>query len=221
MASTGFLLVTPLLLLSLIVIASANDYGYAPKPDYHEKPKPENKHLPTKPDYGKPTPEGNYKPLPQTPDFENSNPAGEDTLLPTIIGIQGTVLCKLASKYFALQGAIARITCVATDERGYETAPFSILSDGCDANGYFFATLSGLKDNWKIKECKAFLHYSPLETCNVPVDVNHGVSGDLLSSYRIINDNDKHTKLYSVGPFFYTSESDSQSVPAGSGGGGY
>ncbi|GLT53489.1 hypothetical protein SLA2020_267560 [Shorea laevis] len=57
MASTGFLLVTPLLLLSLIVIASANDYVYAPKPDYQEKPKPENRHLPTKPDYGKPTPE--------------------------------------------------------------------------------------------------------------------------------------------------------------------
>ncbi|GLT53490.1 hypothetical protein SLA2020_267560 [Shorea laevis] len=118
-------------------------------------------------------------------------------------------------------GAIARVTCLATDDRGYETAPFSTLSDGCDANGYFFATLSGLKDNWKIKECKAFLHYSPLETCNVPVDVNHGLSGDLLSSYRIVNDNDKHTKLYSVGPFFYTSESESESVPAGSGGGGY
>ncbi|KAE8009434.1 hypothetical protein FH972_005871 [Carpinus fangiana] len=201
MASTGFLLVmTPLLLMSLIVIASANDYGYTPKPDYHEeKPKPQEKPLPTK------------------PDFENSHPAGVDELLPTIISIQGTVLCKLGSKYFALQGAIARITCVAIDEHGYETAPFSQLTDGCDANGYFFATLSGLKDSWKLKECKAFLHYSSLETCNVPVDVNHGLSGDLLYSYRILNN--KHTKLYTVGPFFYTSES--ESAPSGGGGGGY
>jgi hypothetical protein len=80
MASTSFLLVTLVLLLSLIVIASANDYGYAPKPDYEEKPKPE------------------------TPDFEKSNPAEEDNLLPTIIGIQGTVLCKLGSKIFPLKG---------------------------------------------------------------------------------------------------------------------
>ena len=116
-------------------------------------------------------------------------------------------------------GAIARITCVAIDEHGYETAPFSQLTDGCDANGYFYATLSGLKDSWKLKECKAFLHYSPLETCNVPVDVNHGLSGDLIYSYRILNN--KHTKLYSVGPFFYTSESESAPSGGGGGGGGY
>lgn len=86
----------PLLLMSLIVIASANDYGYTPKPDYHEeKPKPQEKPLPTKPES-----------LPGKPDFENSHPAGVDELLPTIIGIQGTVLCKLGSKYFALQGIL-------------------------------------------------------------------------------------------------------------------
>jgi hypothetical protein len=103
MASNGFLLVmTPLLLMSLIVIASANDYGYTPKPDYHEeKPKPQEKPLPTKPDYyWKP------KSVPEKPDFENSHPAGVDELLPTIIDIQGTVLCKLGSKYFALQGIL-------------------------------------------------------------------------------------------------------------------
>jgi len=83
-------------------------------------------------------------------------------------------------------GAIAKITCVAIDENGYETAPFSTLTNGCDENGYFFATLSGLKDNWKLKECKVFQYYSPLETCKVPIDANQGLSGDLLSSYRTL-----------------------------------
>jgi len=113
-------------------------------------------------------------------------------------------------------GAIAKITCVAIDENGYETAPFSTLTNGCDENGYFFATLSGLKDNWKLKECKVFQYYSPLETCKVPIDANQGLSGDLLSSYRILND--KHTKLYSLGSLFYSSESQSG---APGGGGGY
>ena len=69
---------------------------------------------------------------------------------------------------------MARISCVAVDDKGYETAPFSILSNGCDGNGYFFATLSpysSLVENKKIKECKAFLDYSPLDTCKVPTDV--------------------------------------------------
>jgi hypothetical protein len=113
MASTGFLLVTPVLLLSLIVIASANDYGYAPKPNYQEKPKPENKPLPTKPDYHwKPKPEWFNKPHPKTPYFEKSNPEKEETLLPTIIGIQGTVLCKLGSKIFPLKGTYVISLCL-------------------------------------------------------------------------------------------------------------
>uniref|UniRef100_A0A7N2N4Q1 Proline-rich protein 3 n=1 Tax=Quercus lobata TaxID=97700 RepID=A0A7N2N4Q1_QUELO len=147
--------------------------------------------------------------------YEKPNlPEGKDELLPTIFGIQGLVLCKSGSQYFPLKGAVARITCVAVDENGYETAPFSILSNGCDGNGYFFATLSpysSLVENKKIKECKAFLDYSPLDTCKVPTDVNHGISGGLLSSYRVLNE--KNMKLYSVGPFFYTSET--QSVPNG------
>ncbi|KAM4086564.1 hypothetical protein ACJW30_10G111500 [Castanea mollissima] len=139
---------------------------------------------------------------------------GKDEILPTIIGIQGHVLCKAGSNCFALKGAVARITCVAVGDKGYETAPFSILSNGCDANGYFFATLSpysSLLNNKKIKECKAFLDYSPLDTCKVPTDVNHGISGGLLTSYRVLNE--KNMKLYSVGPFFYTPET--QSVPNG------
>ena len=116
--------------------------------------------------------------------------------------------------YFLVNaGAVARIACLATNENGYETAPFSILSNECDANGYFFVTLlhSFLKKGWKIKDCKAYLYSSPLGTCQVPVDVNHGISGAPLSSYRILND--KHIKLYSVGPFFYTSKP--QSLPNG------
>ncbi|KAK9983738.1 hypothetical protein SO802_033263 [Lithocarpus litseifolius] len=216
MASTRFLFAISMLLLSLLVIASANDYGSAPKPDYNT-PKPEYKPTPTKPDYNTPTPEykptltkpdyektkpeGNYKSyLPKIPYYQTPKQEGKDKILPTIIGIQGLILCKAGSKYFALIG--------------YETAPFSILSNGCDANDYFFATLSpysSLLNNKKIKECKAFLDYSPLDTCKVPTDVNHGISGGLLSSYRILNE--KKMKLYSVGPFFYTSET--QSVPNG------
>jgi hypothetical protein len=39
-------------------------------------------------------------------------------------------------------GAVARITCQAVDEHGYNTVPFSILSCATDNKGYFFATLS-------------------------------------------------------------------------------
>lgn len=107
-------------------------------------------------------------------------------------------------------GAVARITCVGEDENGYETAPFSILSGVTDAKGYFFATLSPseLEDNygnkWKLTECRIFLDNSPLESCKVPTDVNNGISGAPLASYRTLNA--KNMKLFSVGPFFYTSE---------------
>ncbi|KAE7997378.1 hypothetical protein FH972_002019 [Carpinus fangiana] len=65
-----------------------------------------------------------------------------------------------------------------------------------------------LDDKRKLKDCKAFLRSSRLETCKVPIDVNHGISSDLLSSYRIPQDNIriKIMKLYSTGPFFYTSQ---------------
>ncbi|XP_065618377.1 protein PELPK2-like [Quercus suber] len=114
MASTRFLFAAFMLLSSLVVIASANDYGNAPKPDYNT-PKPEYKPTPTKPDYNTPKPEGNYNPdLPKIPDYEKPNlPEGKDELLPTIFGIQGLVLCKSGSQYFPLEGAVARITSVA------------------------------------------------------------------------------------------------------------
>ena len=111
-------------------------------------------------------------------------------------------------------GALARITCLAFDENGYEK-PHSVYSGETDAKGYFFATLSplGLEHDQftKLTDCKAFLESSPLETCNVPVDVNKGISGASLSDFRVLNQ--KRMELYSVGPFFFTSESNS--VPNG------
>ena len=92
MASTSFLFAAFMLLLSLVVIASVNDYGNAPKPEY--------KPTPTKPDYNTPKPEGNYNPdlRAKIPDYEKQNlPEGKDELLPTIFVIQGLVLCKSGS----------------------------------------------------------------------------------------------------------------------------
>ncbi|KAM1759222.1 hypothetical protein ACFX11_008243 [Malus domestica] len=170
-----------MLLFSLLVIASAKDYSSgAPRPkvdEYPELPKvdgyPElpKVDIPNLPNAGKPKPEVYAKLKPQT------------------IGIQGLVLCKSGLQSFPIKGAVVRITCLAEDEQGYETAPFSKLSGATDAKGYFFATLSPsqLEDKWKLTECKAFLDYSPLEACKVPTDVNHGITGHLLSSYRALS----------------------------------
>ncbi|KAK2649547.1 hypothetical protein Ddye_017036 [Dipteronia dyeriana] len=69
-----------------------------------------------------------------------------------------------------------------------------------------FPTSHRVTDGLKvIKECKAFLEDSPMEDCKVPTDVNRGISGALLNSYRILDNMD--IKLFKVGPFFYTSES--------------
>lgn len=102
-------------------------------------------------------------------------------------------------------GAVTRITCGCEDERGYETGPISVLSHVTDNKGYFYATVSleELGSNLKVSECKAYLESSPLETCKVPTDVNYGISGAPLSSYRIL---ESKVKLYTVGPFFCTSQ---------------
>lgn len=112
-------------------------------------------------------------------------------------------------------GAVTRITCSGNDKYGYEMAPFSVLSCPSDAKGYFFATVfpSHLSSELRLTQCKAFLEDSPLKTCKVPTDVNKGITGALLSSYRLLND--KKVKLYSVGPFFYTTEPTSLPKPNG------
>lgn len=104
-------------------------------------------------------------------------------------------------------GSVARITCEAVDESGFETAPITILSDASDAKGYFFATISPFEienKKKKLTQCKAFLELSPLDSCNVPTDANNGISGDLLTSYRLLHE--KNMKLFTVGPFIFTSE---------------
>ncbi|XVF18294.1 hypothetical protein REPUB_Repub11eG0008900 [Reevesia pubescens] len=217
-----------LLLLSLLVIAFAGDYsndsskyGYngipadssRAKPDYGSQPEGEVKpnYDTTKPDFYKPKlekeekPEYTPKPKPEEEEkpYYGTKPEENENLLS--IGVEGLVLCKSGSKYYPIQGAVAKVTCQAVDEIGLEkTLP--ICSTPTDAKGYFFATVSSLSlvdKSLKIKNCKAFLEKSPLESCNVPTDVNKGITGALLSgSYRLLNE--KHTKLYSVGPFFYT-----------------
>ncbi|RDX88170.1 Proline-rich protein 1, partial [Mucuna pruriens] len=249
-------LATSMLLLALLVIASATDYGYGsatelenpkpktdygygsapelenpkpktdygygptpklentkPKTDYGYGPTPKLENTKPKTDYGyapkleNPKPKTDYKSQPITPDYAAPKPEGKDELplLPTIIAVQGVVLCKSGSNYFPIQGAVARVRCEYEDEFGYETGPISVLSDVTDSKGYFYASLSvaELGSKLKLNECKAYLESSPLETCKVPTDVNYGITGALLSSYRLL---DNHTKLYTVGPFFCTSQ---------------
>lgn len=123
-------------------------------------------------------------------------------------------LLYLTSRYFPFAliylitctGAVARVTCEAVDENGYGSKSFFNCRGTTDAKGYFLATLMSplhLQDNLKIKECKAFLEKSPLETCKIPSDVNKGISGAVLTSYQILYE--KKMKLYSARPFFFTS----------------
>ncbi|CAK7348349.1 unnamed protein product [Dovyalis caffra] len=132
---------------------------------------------------------------------------------PLPIGIEGLVLCKSGSTYVPIEGAVVRIACIAVDQNGYETTPFTCLTGATDANGYYYKILPafGLGDDLKVTECKAYLESSPLETCKIPTDVNYGMSGALLSPYRLLSS--KNIKLYSMRTFFYTSEA--TSTPAG------
>jgi len=115
-----------------------------------------------------------------------------------------------------IAGALVKVTCQVVDGIGLEkTLP--ICSVPTDSNGYFFETLSSLTHllgtTLKLKGCKAFLQGSPLETCNVPTDVNNGISGAPFTNYHILNE--KQIMLYNMGPFFYTSAP--QSVPTNNG----
>ncbi|CAI9785596.1 unnamed protein product [Fraxinus pennsylvanica] len=138
------------------------------------------------------------------PKLESPDPRKE--FLPASFRVQGIIYCKSGSKLNPLKGAIARITCLALDKYGYEPAPFSILSRPTDANGYFLTKLSfRLEDGCKITQCKTFLESSPSNTCQFASDVNYGSNGVVLSAYRLVG-GQKGTRLYSVGPFVYTSE---------------
>ncbi|KAE8676692.1 putative Integrase-type DNA-binding superfamily protein [Hibiscus syriacus] len=161
-----------------------NSYVVKPKPDNYKQAKPDQK-----PRYGK----GDEK-----PSYGTKSEAMKNSLSSAV---QGTVLCKTGSKYYPIQGALATITCKAVDEVGVEKT-ISFCSKATDAKGYFFIPLSG--DNLKLRECKAYLKSCPLATCNVPTNVNKAIEGALLSAFRVLNQ--KKTKLYLVGPFFYTSQ---------------
>ncbi|KGN44955.1 proline-rich protein 3 [Cucumis sativus] len=128
----------------------------------------------------------------------------QERLLSTMIGIEGIILYKFGSSISPLQGGLARITCKTVDEYGYEAASYTFLSESSDENGYFLATLSPseVEDKRELKECKAFLEVSPLENCQSPSDLNNGVSGALLHSYKFLVHN--NMKLFSVGPFLFT-----------------
>ncbi|KAJ6334455.1 hypothetical protein OIU78_011357 [Salix suchowensis] len=86
------------------------------------------------------TDHGGYGPHPD-PNLVKPSLNKEKTLS-AMIGVQGLVYCRSGRKRFPLQGAVVRITCLASDGSGYEAAPFSFLSEATDAKGYFFATLS-------------------------------------------------------------------------------
>ncbi|TYI51062.1 hypothetical protein E1A91_D12G149100v1 [Gossypium mustelinum] len=194
--------------------------GYSTKPVYQTQPEKEEK-----PEYG--TKINFYQQQPEEkegkekPNYDNKEqaeeykkPEGEEQ--PNLpIGVEGLVLCKSGPKYYPIQGALARITCLVVDENGYEKT-HSVCSGETDAKGYFFARLSPSISEAgslsKLTECKALLESSPLETCNVPVNVNKGISGAPLSDFRILNH--MRIKLYSVGPFFFTSQPNN-SVPNG------
>ncbi|XP_065859444.1 proline-rich protein 3-like [Euphorbia lathyris] len=162
---------------------------YVPKPELETPKTSSDKYAPKKPN-------GGYVPKPEVP-------------LP--IGIEGLVLCKSGSKYTPIKGAVARITCSILGHKGYEAAPFSCLTSATDAKGFFYKTLSDLGVNQilQLTDCRVKLEKSPLENCNIPTNVNKGITGALLSSYQILHD--RKIKLYPVGPFFYTSASDHQS----------
>ncbi|XAR60480.1 hypothetical protein NMG60_11033881 [Bertholletia excelsa] len=133
-------------------------------------------------------------------------PETQVKLLPSVLGIQGLIYCKSGSKLIPLQGAVAPVTCLATAPNGYESAPFSFLSSPTDSKGYFFSTVSRheVEDGRNLTGYKACLGKSPLEACKIPTDVNKGITGGLLSSYRILKD--KNVKFYSAGPFLCTTE---------------
>ncbi|KAF3436483.1 hypothetical protein FNV43_RR23575 [Rhamnella rubrinervis] len=193
------------------------------KPDYEVKPvyndtKPEGqdkKFLPNKkPRYGSEPKPGDEKEkyVPKKPYNKEPKPAE----LPTNFDVQGLVLCKSGASYFPLQGAVANISCVAVDEEGNKIKRvFSKLSGVSDEKGYFFVKVCAPNEDqhWKlvIKQCNVFIdrvHSKLLDsTCNIPTDVNKGITGALLnvvSNYRILQLHDQKINLYSVGPFFYT-----------------
>ncbi|CAN1299645.1 Protein SEED AND ROOT HAIR PROTECTIVE PROTEIN [Linum perenne] len=215
-----FILGTYVLLLSLILAATASGDYYPVSSD--SKPtvtKPEESKN-ENPNKNSPKPTDAYRPNTQEkPNIDLPNLPKPEPIKPQITGygpkpkledafpsaVEGTVVCRSGSSYVPIQGAMVRITCWGVDEEGYEINTLSCQSGPTDAKGYFFEMLPSSNYNKNISgNCKAFMEQSPLENCSVPSDVNRGMTGSLLSTYHLLHD--KSLKLYSIGPFFYTSD---------------
>ncbi|KAH7517035.1 hypothetical protein FEM48_Zijuj09G0019100 [Ziziphus jujuba var. spinosa] len=138
-------------------------------------------------------------------------PYSETTKLEnTMLGIQGMVYCKAASKSIPIEGAVVRISCDSVDNYGLEKAEdVSFLSGVTNKEGYYLATLSAseIESNKKLTKCKAFLELSSSDTCNVPTDENNGISGASFAYCRLLNNN--KIKLCTIArPFYFTSSSE-------------
>ncbi|GJX01084.1 hypothetical protein Tco_0184997 [Tanacetum coccineum] len=173
----------------------------------YEKPNPK---LPTKPVLPKGQ-YGSYPTKPVVPKPENKTygkgyPKAPKVLEhPKNIAVQGLIYCKYGAKLLPLQGATARVTCLAVRKNGYESAPFSFSSTPANKMGYFLAKIPTSKfikdDIWEITECKAFLEYSPWTSCKNAEDTNGGIKGAPLVFSRHLDSNG--FCLSSVGPFIF------------------
>ncbi|TXG63366.1 hypothetical protein EZV62_010360 [Acer yangbiense] len=219
-----------LLLVSLTIVSATTGYGYEPTP-YDKLPKKDQAaasvHVPkldlsklikpkhysdyvAKPNIKKPEPvDYAHSHLPKS-DLDKYKKPAEDTENYLPISIQGLVLCKSGPRYnpIPIEGAVARITCESVEKSGnYKTKVLSFLSPATNVEGYFFATLPNSilnKDKLKIKDCKVLLESSPLKTCKVPTNINKGLTGSPLHTYRLLKD--KKMKLYSADTLYYTSQ---------------
>ncbi|KAF4364524.1 hypothetical protein F8388_014104 [Cannabis sativa] len=202
----GSILTCMVLLSFLLIVVSAINYENAPKPNQvhdHDDDDDNQDLLPLES-------EDQSEPYDNDHDHDQDNNHLMNNYINTI-GVQGLILCNSNQKYTPLVGALARITCIAEDENGYERTPFSMVSHKSNENGFFMATFlvsdvlgSDVNDMLKLKECKVFLEGCPMEAaCKIASDVNNGVSGAPLSSYRFLPQ--KVMALYTVGPFIYTS----------------
>lgn len=160
-------------------------YGYGRKLREYVAPKPDSK-LP-------------YVALPKP--SPKPEPYSIKSLTYSAQGIQGYIYCKSGAKLTPLEGAVARVTCIASDPYDNK-APFSTLSPETNDQGYFLAKLPlKVKGSLKLIKCKTFLYSSPSETCNIPIVIAKG-DYQVPSACKVVPE--KKMNLCSVGPFAYT-----------------
>ncbi|KAL9224790.1 hypothetical protein vseg_000793 [Gypsophila vaccaria] len=117
------------------------------------------------------------------------------------IKVQGLVYCRINGQLLPLAGAMARMTCMVDDDDARYAGQLSVVSRHTDRNGYFLINMSKYQSNSIVlRECRVHLETHPPGICNVPTDVNNGVSGASLGHYRTLDDS---SRLYSVPYFIY------------------